>query len=256
MITKIGIIGFGNIGKILAKRFEEFLDPSNIVIFDTKKIKKSKYFFANSSQEVIDKSDIIFICIRPQNLNNFFTEINPKNKIFISTVAAIYEKTYYKHLGKIKLIRIIPSMINKVGGPILFFPGKYINRNDKNNVKNLLSKIGHIYEIKENKIDAFTHLSSCSPAIIAEFLRLYIEALSTKEKLDQKKALKILIETLEILVLFLKKDGFKIIQQVCTKGGITERGIKIMNDYKNTFFKDLTWSLLKRMHEIRKQYGK
>lgn len=54
----------------------------------------------------------------------------------------------------------------------------------------------------------------------------------------------------------MKEEKFKIIPQVCTMGGITEQGIKIMNNYRDTFFKDLTSSLLKRMGEVRSQYGK
>lgn len=253
---KIGIIGLGNIGGMLAKRFREVLSPSDIIVFDTHRAKGDKYFWVNSAQEVIDKSELVFLCIRPQNLKNFFVAIKPKNKIIVSTVAAIFEKTYYKHLGKFKLVRIIPSMINKVGGPILFFPGKYANAKDKSKAERFLSKFGNIYRVNEKEIDAYTHLSSCSPAIVAEFLRLYIGTLATEKKMSQKKALKILIEMLEILVPLLKKEGFEIIPQVCTKGGITEQGIKIMNNYRSSLFKDLTSSLLKRMGEVRKQYGK
>lgn len=256
MIMKIGIIGLGNIGGMLAKRFTEFLNPSNILVFDKRNIKSGNFSFCNSIQEVIDKSDIVFICIRPQNLENFFAEAKPKNKIFVTTVAAIYENTYYKNLGKIALIRIIPSMINKVGGPILLYSGKYVSRFDKSKVKNLLSKIGNVYEVKEKEIDAFTHLSSCLPAIVAQFLKLYIKTLAKEKKINKQKALQIVNEMLEILVQLLKKEGFEIIPQVCTKGGITEQGIKIMNKYQNSFFKDLTSSLLKRMSEIRKYYGK
>ncbi len=253
---KIGIIGLGNIGIMLAKRFAEILSPSDIAVFDTRKTKGDKYLWVNSSQEAINKSEIIFLCVRPQNLKDLFATIKPKNKIFISTIAAIYEKTYYEHLGEIKLVRIIPSMINKIGGPILFFGGKHTNASDKNKVEKLLSKFGNVHKVAEKEIDAYTHLSSCSPAIVAEFLRLYIETLSKEQKINQKKALKILIEMLEIFVPLLKKEGFKIIPQVCTKGGITEQGIKIMDNYQDSFFKDLTNSLLKRMGEVRKQYGK
>lgn len=253
---KIGIIGLGNIGRMLAKRFAEVLSSSDIIVFDTHKTKNDKYSWVGSPQEVIDKSEIIFLCVRPQNLKDLFAIIKPENKIFISTIAAIYEKTYYEHFGKIKLVRIIPSMINKIGGPILFFGGKHTNVSDKNKIEKFLSKFGNIYKVSEKEIDAYTHLSSCSPAIVAEFLRLYIKTLSKEQKINQKKALKILIEMLEIFIPLLKKEGFKIISQVCTKSGITEQGIKIMDNYQNRFFKDLTGSLLKRMGEVRKQYGK
>lgn len=253
---RIGIIGLGNIGKMLVHRLINFLGPSNIVVHDKKDIKIDKVSFASSNQEVIDKCDIIFICIRPQNLKDFFAEVKPKNKVFVTTVAAIYESTYYKNLGKISLIRIIPSMINKVGGPILFFKGKYTTFVDAKKVKNLISKIGKVYEVKENEIDAYTHLSSCLPAIVIEFLKLYIGTLMKEKKINKQKALRIVNEMLEILVRLFKKDSFEIISQVCTKGGITEQGIKIMKKYQNTFFRDLTSSLLRRMNKIRKQYGK
>ena len=112
---KIGVIGLGNIGRMLVKRFAEAITPSDIIVFDIHKTRKNKYSLAKSAQEVVDKSEIVFLCIRPQDLKDFFSNVKPKNRIIISTVAAIFEKTYYKQLGKIKLIRIIPSMINKIG---------------------------------------------------------------------------------------------------------------------------------------------
>ena len=78
MIMKISIIGLGNIGGMLAKRFAEILSPSNIMVFDTHKVKNGMYSRVNSSQEVIDKSEVIFVCIRPQNLNKFFWEMDNK----------------------------------------------------------------------------------------------------------------------------------------------------------------------------------
>jgi pyrroline-5-carboxylate reductase len=253
---KIGIIGLGNIGGMLAKRFAEFLSPSSVVIFDINKTKSNKYSQASSTMGVINKSEIIFLCVKPQNLRGLSIKTNLKDKIFVTTVAAIYEKTYYKHFGKIKLFRIIPSMINKVGGPILFHAGKYTDQSDKNKIKRLLSRVGNIHEVNENEIDAYTHLSSCSSAIIAEFIRLYVSTVVKEKNINQEKASEILIEVLEVLIPLLKKDGFGIISQVCTKGGITEQGIKIMNNYQDSFFKELTHSLFKRMDKVRKQYGK
>ncbi len=253
---KVGIIGLGNIGKMLAERFAEFLSSSDIIVFDLRKINGKKYSRANSVQETVDKSDIVFLCVRPQDIKSLFAEIKQKNKIFVTAIAAIYENTYYEKLGRIKLIRIIPSMLNKIGGPILLLAGKYTNKFDQNKVKTLLAKIGNIHEIKESEIDAYTHLSSCLPAIVAEFLKLYTSSLMEEKKINKQKASEVLNEMLEIFVPLLKKEGFKVIPQVCTKGGVTEQGIKIMERYKNSFFKDLTSSLLKKMSEARKQYGK
>lgn len=256
----IGIIGLGNIGGMLLKRFSEFLDLSNIIVFSHHKINNKEYLYTKSAQELIEKSNIVFLCIRPQNLKEFFNEIKLsdkilRDKIFVTTVAAINENTYYKNLGKIKLIRIIPSMINKIGGPILLSRGKYASPLIKNKIRKLLLKVGDVYEVKEKEIDMYTHISSCSPAFIVEFLRLYVFSLVKKEK-DKEMAINLISDVLEITAQLFRKDRFKVISQVCTKGGITEQGIKIIDSYKDTLFKNLANSLLKRMNEVRKKYGK
>lgn len=264
IIMSIGIIGLGNIGEMLLKRFVDFINPKTISVFDVEHTKleniskQYKVKMADSLENLTKKSDYIFICVKPQNLIEILKTLKGvEDKVFVSTVAAIYEDDYYKLSGKkLKLIRIIPSMINKIGGPILFLSGKYVSKNREKGVEELLLKVGNIYRIKEKEIDCFTHLTSCSPAIIANFVRLYIESMSKKHKIDEEAALSLMADVMEITAKLLKKEKFGIISQVCTNGGITELGIKILEDYKKTLFKDITSVLLKRMEEIRKIYGK
>ena len=259
---KIGFIGVGNIGSMLVKRFLEFTSPRDILIFDLnqekcKELEEQLELNVSQNIESLAKdSDIIFLCVRPQNLREVLKNLgNTVNKIFVTTVAAINQETYYGELGKIELIRIIPSMINKVGGPVLFCPGKYTSENTKRAVKEQISKIGKVFEVEEDKIDGYTHIASCSPAIIAEFVRLYVDSLVKEKKIDGEIALKMIHDVLPITSQSLKEEGFDIIPQVCTKGGITELGIGIMNKHKETFFSDITKTLLDRMENVRKEYG-
>jgi len=167
------------------------------------------------------------------------------------------KKHNYKKLGKINLIRIIPSMINKIGGPILFYRGKYADKDKIKVVKEIINKIGVLYEVeKEEELDIYTHLTSCFPALISEFIKLYIESLSKEESIDKNKALDLVIDTLKITSLLLEKERFDIIPQVATKGGITEKGIKIMEKYKSSFFEELVTTLSKKMKEIREKIDK
>jgi len=96
---KIGIIGIGNIGRMLTKRILEFMDEKDVFIFN-RSVEKYKRFenlglnIANSIKELNEKSDIIFLCVKPQDLKNVLDEIKiTNNKIFVTTIAAVSEET-------------------------------------------------------------------------------------------------------------------------------------------------------------------
>lgn len=257
----MGFIGLGNIGTMLIGRLVSFINPDAIFAYDINSKKttdlknKLKINVSKNIQDLVRQCDVVFLCIKLQNLNEVLKKIvNPKGKIFITTVAAITQSTYYKKLGQVELIRIIPSMINKVGGPILFMRGNYASNNSVQRIKEILEKIGNIFEVKESDIDAYTHLTSCSPAIIVEFLRLYILSLVKEKKIDKDVAIRLISDVLKITTQLFAEEGFKIIPRVCTKGGITEVAVKKMQEYEETFFKDITSTLLKRMEEVRKNY--
>ncbi len=259
---KLGFIGLGNIGTMLIERLVSFVSPTGFFAYDinSKKItelkNKLKINVSETIQDLVQQCDVVFLCIRPQNLDEVLEKVvSPKGKIFITTAAAITQDTYYKKLGQVELIRIIPSMINKIGGPILFMRGKYVSDDSVQKIKEILKKIGNIFEVKESDIDAYTHLTSCSPAIIAEFLRLYISSLVKEKEIDEDVAIRLISDVLKITTQLFTAEGFKIIPQVCTKDGITEVVVKKMQEYEKTFFKEITSTLLKRMEEVRKNYG-
>ena len=79
---KIGIIGFGNIGKMIAHKLEPVYGRINISYFDIKKI-RTQYHKAKTITELVDWSDLIFICVKPQILPAVFLEAKHQDKIFL-----------------------------------------------------------------------------------------------------------------------------------------------------------------------------
>ena len=82
---KIGIIGFGRVGKQVAKYFEVF---GAKIYYNDIEYKKTKYKFL-SKEELIKKSDIILLCAsydkkNEEMINNKLLELM-KDKYFINT---------------------------------------------------------------------------------------------------------------------------------------------------------------------------
>lgn len=83
---KIGIIGTGNMGRILV---EALIDgdavlPSSMVITNRTKQKaivlKDKYknlSVEENAAEVASRSDLVFICVKPHDVYKILDEINP-----------------------------------------------------------------------------------------------------------------------------------------------------------------------------------
>ncbi len=241
-----GFIGLGNIGKMLLNRFKDIgIHDANIYASNSNE----------TNQEVIKNSDIIYLCIRPQDLQNVYAMLkhNLENKLLISTIAAIETQSYYGVLGNIQLIRIIPSMTNAIGGPILFCPGKYTSTHNINKTKSDLSKIANVYKIEEEHIDEYNHLASCSPAIITEFLREYLDSI-IETGINPQLGKEILLDASSSTLNILKQDkGFDLIDRVCTKQGISKVGVNLLR--QGNSITDISQSLLKRIKEVKQSYG-
>ncbi|MDD5177697.1 MAG: NAD(P)-binding domain-containing protein [Candidatus Nanoarchaeia archaeon] len=253
-----GVIGTGTIGEMLIQGLikERITKPTQIIISDKdqkklKKVAKKTGTSPKTNKETISHSDILFLCVKPQDLTQVYPQLrgNLKGKIVISCVAAVESKRYYKELGKIRLVRIIPSITNRIRGIILLSFGDNLKKEEQKEVKSILSKIAKIYEVKENELDNYTHLSSCFPAILSEFIREYLEY-EIKNGIDSKKGRDIILDTVCDTGELLKKYNFKIIKEVCTGKGISQEGVKFIEE--KFPIKELVDKLSSRMKNIKK----
>lgn len=187
MDKKIGFIGIGNMGSSIIQG----LTQSNIILKDniyahdfspqTLKDQSLELGFnpAKNNSEVIKKSDIIFLAIKPQGISTILEEIKDiarPEQIFISMAAGIsidFIKSILDYNAKI--IRIMPNT------PALIREGMTgmasqspVTKNDRNTVKKLLRSFSLVEEVKEDLLDAVTAISGSSPA----YVDLFIESLA------------------------------------------------------------------------------
>lgn len=246
MSYRIGFIGCGNMGKaflrgILLSKLVNKKDIHVYEKFDSKEIKKEfGVEICKNENEVVEKSDIIFLAIKPKD---YFTVLEKIKKFIDSTkiIATMapgiliesVENAISNKKIKGKVIRTMPNLPLMIGeGCIAYSFGEEVTSEEKKFVSNLFSKIGLSIEIKEELFDAVIGASGSSPA----FIYMFIEAMAdgaVMAGLSRKDAYKLIAQTVVgcgKMVLETGKHPGELKDDVCSPGGATIVGVKTLEE--------------------------
>ena len=255
---KLGFIGTGNISsdvitgicnsKISFKRI--VVSPRNKQKAQKLKKKFKRVSIAKSNQEVIDKSDWVFLGVLPKVGEKILPRLNFKTNqtivSFISTIDYAQLKKIVKK--KAKIVRAIPMPPISLGkGPVPIFPP------DKK-VKNFFDKIGTTIEIKSEKLSKNFWAISGSMASFYELLKVLSDWL-VKKKLKRNQAQKYITSLYSALAALAavhsEKNLKKFVLESQTPGGLNWQGVNELR--KSGYFKSLEKSInniLKRLNKV------
>jgi len=242
----LGIIGCGKMGSALVKGAirENAIDGQKVIAIDLipelaqKLSKEIGASIAKTNDELIENSDAILLCVKPQNMisltNSFTKERN--SKLFISIAAGIkiddLEKSFKNDDRIIRVMPNTPAMIGQ--GASAQSRGKNATESDAQFVSNLLNAVGITIEVPENQLDAVTGLSGSGPA----YIYTVIEALAdggVLVGLPKEKALKLAAKTvIGAAEMVMKSDEHpaKLRDQVASPGGTTIAGLAALESGK------------------------
>lgn len=181
----IGFIGGGNMAEALIKgltvgknRDILFYDPSEQRIQHLMKTYGAGYVGDNS--EVVKRSDIIIIAVKPQIIDEVLdeiTQVTSDNKLFVSIAAGIRLSYLCDRLKTPKVIRVMPNTPALVqAGMSVISPSEAITAEELFSVREIFRTLGEVYVTTEDKMDAVTALSGSGPGFIAYFIECMIEA--------------------------------------------------------------------------------
>ena len=255
---KLGFIGTGNISsdvitgicnsKISFKRI--LISPRNKQKAQNLKKKFKKVYIAKNNQEVIDKSDWVFLSVLPEVGEKILPKLNFRAKqtivSFISTISYAQLKKIVNK--KVKIVRAIPMPPISLGkGPVPIFPP------DKK-VKNFFDKIGTTIEIKSEKLSQNFWAISGSMASFYELLKVLSDWL-VKKRLKRNQAQKYITSLYsalaELAAVHSKKHLKYFVAESQTPGGLNWQGVNELR--KSGYFKSLEKSInniLKRLNKV------
>ena len=245
MSAKIGFIGAGKmatamIGGLLAKGLYTKDDIVACCKSQGTKEKVSREFgiaVSTDPANVFSSADIIVIAVKPNQIEGILTtniEANSTKKLLISIAAGIKICTLEKYVPDSRIIRVMPNVCCTVlESASSYTLGTKATKEDGAKVKEILEAIGIAFEVPEEKIDAVTGLSGSSPA----FMFMVVDALAdggVLMGLPRDIALKLAAQTMlgsAKTVLETGKHPEDLKDSVCSPGGTTIEGVKVLEDY-------------------------
>ncbi len=234
-MKNIGIFGFGNMGQAIFKLLKSE-KQYNFFINDLKKIKIKNAIFKNNLIDLINSSDLIFICIKPQDFKRIKI-IDAKNKIIISIMAGINLKTLNTKFRNAKVIRTMPNLTLQIGKGIIawYFLKSNFQKKEISEIKNILSVFGRLIPLKREKdIHSLTAITGCGPAYVFVFINALIKS-AVSLGFTKKEAQTLVIDTIQGSLEYYKRENINLenlINKVASKKGITEKALQVLNTKK------------------------
>ncbi|CAI5454517.1 unnamed protein product [Caenorhabditis angaria] len=181
---KIGFIGAGKMAQALARGLVNSgrITAENIIASspkrDVKFLDECKALGLNTTHEnaeVVQKSDVIFLAVKPVHVSKVTSEIAPalsREQLVVSIALGITIRNIESLLPtKSRVVRVMPNTPSVVrAGASAFAMGSACRDGDSELVKELLSTVGFSVEVPEILIDPVTGLSGSGPSYICEFV--------------------------------------------------------------------------------------
>ena len=251
---KIGIIGTGNMGRILVEALIEgkAISPSSMMITNRTKEKalllKNKYKdvqVGENAMEVAAQSDLLFVCVKPLDMAKILEEIKSylnEEKCLISITSPI-NTSQIENKVSCSVVRMIPSITNRaLSGVSLITYGENCHDYWKTKVEKLMTKISVPVGIDEKITRVASDIVSCGPAFFSYLLQGFILAAVKETDIDENTATILASEMIVGLGELLKQGHYtlpSLQEKVCVKGGITGEGIKVLESELGEMFEHL-----------------
>lgn len=233
---KIGIIGIGNMGSLIAKgllsKNELFLSNrgSNLEFF------KDKEVSIMENRKVVENSDYIILAVKPNYYKEVIDEIKDllENKVFISIAAGFTLEKLENLLGSDKkIVMTMPNTPSSVGeGMSILCPNSNVSDDEFSNVLEIFSSFGKAIKIDENQFDAASVVNGCLPA----FVDLFMEGLSDgavlcglKRDISYKLILQTIIGSAKLMEESGEHPGL-LKDKVTSPKGTTIEGVKALEE--------------------------
>lgn len=238
---KTGFIGTGNMGGAILKGYspKAQADGDQMIAFNRTRAKAEAIAegrpvkVADSIGELVDESDLVFLCVEPQNFDEVMPQIAPHftdEKIFVSIAAGITIDYLEGHLGdSAKIIRTMPNTPIMFGlGTTAMVRNKNVRDEDFAKAQAVFNAGGITGEVTEDLIGAVIGVSGSSPA----YTYMYIDALiqvGVKNGMDEETARRFAAQAVmgaAKMVMESDDSPAQLCDNVCSPGGTTIEAVK------------------------------
>jgi len=234
MKKTIGIFGIGNMGYPIYKNIPDIYET---LVYDPY-TNHTDIPLESSSEVMIERSDILILCVKPDKIETVLRSIQSPKKI-ISIAAGITLSTIKMNShSDSKAIRIMPNLPLVAGEGVVACFG---DTDLVEEAKSIFQNTGLVIELNnENEIDIITALSGSGPAYVYTFLQALAEG-GLKCGLSYTQSLQIAIQTVKGSIIYMENElknnptthPYQLRNKVASPSGTTIYGLESLE--KNGF---------------------
>ena len=260
----VGFIGGGNMGSAIAEVLMSSgaVKAEKVLVCDQDETKLDLFAQKNCGttkeiDDVVKNCRVAFVAVKPQSFDGLKEKFgqNVKCEAIISIMAG-------KKLGYVKevvnnkdcsIVRIMPNLACRYGEGVTLAQLTDVCGELKEYIKNLLQKLGVLIEIEEKDFNFCSSVSGCGPAFFFEYFKYFYNQ-CIEYGLDAQDAKNMVLQTAcgsAKLAMNSTETFEKLISNVCSKGGSTIEGVKVIesSDMDQIVAKTL-WASKKRNDEL------
>lgn len=266
-MDRVGIIGYGHMGSMLANGFltSGMLAPGDLVVASRSRRGLAEcaavwpgIAIAATNRDLARRCRTIIVAVRPQETMGVFREIVPVmdgDEHIVSLAAGIsLQEIEGVYAGPVS--RVVPTATSAVGeGTTLVCHGRRVGTDEAIMVENLFSAVGNVMPVGEEDLPAATLLSSCGPGLLAAIIGELAGATARASNLPPEQALLLATDLLTATAAYLRETGRTpeaLIAEVATRGGVTEVGVQGFRDRLPGVFDDVFAAMLERYGTVGK----
>ena len=188
---------------------------------------------AASNAELAQGSDVVILCHKPAQLDEVAEQVGGQAKAVASIVAATPVSRLEAAYPDTPVYRFVPNIPVEVGrGVFCYAPGALASRGPEQDLVRLFGRTGVVIPLDEPLLEPALAVMSCGPA----FLALVVEAMAdagARHGLDPMQARRLVTETMAGTAAYLDRndlDAGALRRRVATPGGLTEKGLQVLED--------------------------
>lgn len=244
-MLKVGFIGYGNMASAMAKGLVDFdcIEPTQIYACAKNYEKLVKNCAAlgiqpcKSAEEVVEKSDMVIIAVKPYLVSEVVKDLDLRGKIVISVAVNVRYDDYEEIFPNfIHHLSILPNTPVSVGEGIFICEAKHsLTKEEWNQFNYLFGKIALIQSVETRLMGIAGTIAGCTPAYAAMYLEAMADA-AVKHGLPRQIAYDLSAQVMVgtgKLYLVTKTHPGAMKDAVCSPGGTTIKGVSALE--KNGF---------------------
>lgn len=224
---EIGIIGIGNMTSAIIQGLLENYQPNTIHIMNRTKAKAMKFSgvginIYDTAEEVISKSDIIILGIKPNQYKKWLETHDLNQKLLVSIAAGMSSELLGNYVNRFVITMPNTPAVNGMGTTVIVD-----NEHLTGEIIDIFRAIGTIKIVPEDKLDYYMLVTGCAPAYFFSFTKILAETLSEKYNLDNNEIESLLVDVLNGSGEMLKSNSAaELTENVCSPNGVTIEIIK------------------------------